>query len=110
MTDNVIIEFKDGFLTYLWTDLEDVILDWYMENGVIDTLEMMFNKTVDETFNPMMDKPDKKVVIRIPRGIEREVFLPFFEGNFDGYTVDEFVTYIMNRIKEEDETVYIEED
>ena len=83
MTDNIIIEFKDGFLTYLWTDLEDLILDWYMENGVIDTLELMFNKTVDETFNPRLDKPDKKVTIRIPRGIEREIFLPFFEGNFD---------------------------
>lgn len=77
-TNNNIIQFKDGVLTYLTTTLEDNWLDWYNENGIIDFIFMRFNYGTE-------------VDINANNGVDRTELMPFFAQNFAGMTVNEFV-------------------
>ena len=61
MTENInIIKFTDGNLIELKTDLDDIWLDWYMENGVIDWIYLRFdnNTDIDINANNVWDRPE----------------------------------------------------
>ena len=71
-----IIQLKDAQLIYMNTDLEDQTLDWYNENGVIDTIFFIFDNGVKVTYTT---------------DIDLDVLLPFFADDFGRLTVNEFV-------------------
>ena len=79
MTENInIIKFTDGNLIELKTDLDDIWLDWYMENGVIDWIYLRFDNNTD-------------IDINANNGVDRTELMPFFAQNFAGMTVTDFV-------------------
>ena len=83
MTENInIIKFTDGNLIELKTDLDDIWLDWYMENGVIDWIYLRFDNNTD-------------VDINANNGVDRTELMPFFAQNFAGMTVNDFVQNII---------------
>lgn len=83
MTENInIIKFTDGNLIELKTDLDDIWLDWYMENGVIDWIYLRFDNNTD-------------IDINANNGVDRTELMPFFAQNFAGMTVNDFVQNII---------------
>lgn len=76
MTTNI-INLRDGVLVDIWTDLDNRIYDWYLENGVIDTVAFTFN-------NGNIIRYD------VNDGIERTEMMRFFARDFDGVTIKEF--------------------
>ena len=71
-----IIQLRDAQLIYMNTDLDDQTLDWYDENGVIDTIFFIFDNGVKVTYTT---------------DIDLDVLLPFFADDFRRLTVNEFV-------------------
>ena len=71
-----IIQLRDAQLIYMNTDLDDQTLDWYNENGVIDTIFFIFDNGVKVTYTT---------------DIDLDVLLPFFADDFRRLTVNEFV-------------------
>ena len=86
-TNNKIIQFRDGFLTYLTTTLEDNWLDWYNENGIIDFIFMKFNDGTE-------------VDINADNGVDRAELMPFFAQDFGNMEINEFVKNLIQFIDE----------
>ena len=83
MTENInIIEFTDGNLIELKTDLDDIWLDWYMENGIIDWIYLRFDNDTD-------------IDINANNGVDRAEFMQFFAQNFVNWTTAKFVTELI---------------
>ena len=79
MTENInIIKFTDGNLIELRTDLDDIWLDWYMENGVIDWIYLRFDNNTD-------------IDINADNGVERTELMQFFAQDFGNMTVNDFI-------------------
>jgi hypothetical protein len=79
MTENInIIKFTDGNLIELRTDLDDIWLDWYMENGVIDWIYLRFDNNTD-------------IDINADNGVDRTELMTFFAQDFGNMTVNDFI-------------------
>ena len=72
-----IIKLRDGIITGIDDFLDNQIYDWYLENGVIDTVTFTFN-------NGNIIRYD------VNDGIERTEMMKFFARDFEGITIKEF--------------------
>ena len=87
ITKNTIITLTDGNLYYMDTNLDDVLLDWYKENGIIDTIEFRFDNGIRVTFTT--------------DGTERTEMMTFFAQNFAELTVAQFLDKFKEFLEEE---------
>ena len=86
MTENInIIKFTDGNLIELKTDLDDIWLDWYRENGIIDWIYLRFDNETD-------------IDINANNGVDRTEFMQFFTQNFENWTTTKFVNELIKFI------------
>lgn len=83
MTENInIIKFTDGNLVELKTDLDDIWLDWYLENGIIDWIYLRFDNGTN-------------IDINANNGVDRTEFMQFFTQNFANWTTTKFVNELI---------------
>jgi hypothetical protein len=82
-----IITLMDTELVYMSTTLDDVDLDFYRENGIIDWVTFAFRDNTGYRIN-------------IPSGVDRTEMLDFFTDTFTNITRDEFITKFVKFIND----------